>query len=183
MATKIYTKTGDSGETALFGGSRLSKGHLRIHTYGTVDELNSCIGVVRDHLTNDISRNELQIVQSLLFNIGSHLAADPSKPNLWLPPIGLSAIEQLEKSIDDMEAQLTPLKTFILPGGHPTVSFCHVARCVCRRAERYAVTLNENEKVEEIIIKFLNRLSDYLFVLARYISKLNNAEEIAWEPR
>ena len=183
MATKIYTKTGDSGVTALFGGSRLSKGHLRIHAYGTVDELNSHIGVVRDHLTNELLKQELQKIQVQLFNIGAHLATDPSKSNEWLPQLEQSSVDGLEISIDKMQDELKPLKSFILPAGHPTVSFCHVARSVCRRTERYVVTLSENEKVDKIIIQYLNRLSDYLFVLARFIGKLNKVEEILWKPR
>jgi len=180
---KIYTKKGDKGETGLFGGARLSKAHMRIHSYGTVDELNSHIGLVRDHLEDEQLRSELKGIQVTLFTIGSHLATDPSKKNLSLPEINSSAIEALETNIDKMQQELPELKSFILPGGHPTVSNCHIARCVCRRAERYAVALSESEEVNPVIIIYLNRLSDYLFVLARHIGCMNGVEEVKWESR
>jgi len=178
---KIYTKTGDKGTTALFGGTRLPKHHIRIESYGSVDEVNSFIGLVRDHLTDEGLRAELKSVQETLFTVGSHLAADPSKENLWLPAIENSAVELLEKGIDRMEESLEPLKNFILPGGHPTVSHCHVVRCVCRRAERNVVALSEVETVPPILVQYLNRLSDYFFVLARFVGKELGAEEVIWE--
>ncbi len=182
MAFKIYTKTGDKGETSLFGGKRLPKHHIRIESYGTVDELNSFIGVVRDHLGDDSLKKELEVIQNRLFTIGANLASDPDK-QMDTPDILESDISLLEQSMDDMDEQLPPLKNFILPGGHPAVSYCHVARCVCRRAERMVVALAENEPVAEILIRYLNRLSDYLFMLARRIGQLLNAEEIKWTPR
>ena len=177
---KIYTKTGDKGTTALFGGARLPKNHIRIESYGTVDELNSFIGLVRDHLTNEELRGELKSIQETLFTIGSHLAADPSKDNLWIPEIKPTEIELLEKGIDRMQESLEPLKNFILPGGHPVVSHCHVVRCVCRRAERNVVALSEIETIAPILIQYLNRLSDYFFVLARFVGKELGAEEVVW---
>jgi cob(I)alamin adenosyltransferase len=182
MAFKIYTKTGDAGETALFGGKRLPKSHLRIEAYGTVDELNSCIGVVRDSLTDEHFRQVLKDVQDRLFAVGANLATDPSK-NLTPPDVKLADIQVLENEIDSMEANLPPLKNFILPGGHPAVSFCHVARCVCRRAERLVVALNLEEPVEPMVLQYLNRLSDYLFVLSRKIGQDLGAEEVVWKPR
>ncbi|MEM1119879.1 MAG: cob(I)yrinic acid a,c-diamide adenosyltransferase [Bacteroidota bacterium] len=180
---KIYTKTGDKGTTALFGGTRLPKHHIRIESYGTVDELNSFIGLVRDHLTQQDVRSELKIIQETLFTIGSHLAADPSKENLWIPEIEPAEVELLEKGIDRMEASLPSLKNFILPGGHPVVSYCHVVRCVCRRAERNVVALGESEEVAPILSQYLNRLSDYFFVLARFVGKELGAKEVVWESR
>lgn len=180
---KIYTKTGDKGTTALFGGARLPKHHIRIESYGTVDELNSFIGLIRDHLDDDGLRAELKNIQEILFTIGSHLAADPSKENLWIPEIDVKEVTYLEEAIDRMDANLTPLKNFILPGGHPTVSYCHIARCVCRRAERQVVALSELEKVAIIIPQYLNRLSDYFFVLARFITKQLGVEEVVWSQR
>lgn len=177
---KIYTKTGDKGTTALFGGTRLPKHHIRIESYGTVDELNSFIGLVRDHLTDEVLRAELKTIQEILFTIGSHLAADPTKKNLWIPDISATEVEALEKGIDRMEESLSPLKNFILPGGHPVVSHCHIVRCVCRRAERNVVALSEIEKVAPILSQYLNRLSDYFFVLARFVGKKLGAEEVVW---
>ena len=178
---KIYTKTGDKGTTSLFGGARLSKADIRIHSYGNVDELNSYIGLVRDQLNEPELRNELTIIQRVLFSIGSHLAADPDKENLWLPKIDSSEIEMLESSIDKMQNELEPLKHFILPGGAPLISHCHIARCVCRRAERSIVLLSESQEVLPILLEYINRLSDYLFVLGRYIAHLNDVTEIKWE--
>ena len=177
---KIYTKKGDTGTTSLFGGTRLPKHHIRIESYGTVDELNSFIGLVRDHLTDADLKGELKFIQATLFTIGSHLAADPSKENLWIPEIKPSEVSLLEKAIDRMEEELNPLKNFILPGGHPVVSYCHVCRCVCRRAERNVVALGEIERVEPILSQYLNRLSDYFFVLARYVGHRLGAEEVVW---
>jgi cob(I)alamin adenosyltransferase len=182
MAIRIYTKTGDKGDTSLFGGKRLPKSHLRIETYGTVDELNSFIGVLRDSTESEPIRSMLKDIQDRLFTLGANLASDPEKP-LATPDILDSDIEALEKAIDEMTEQLPPLKNFILPGGHTTVSFCHVARCVCRRAERLAVALMLEEPVDEQIIRYLNRLSDYLFVLTRQLSKDLGVEEVIWQPR
>ncbi|NUQ22828.1 MAG: cob(I)yrinic acid a,c-diamide adenosyltransferase [Saprospiraceae bacterium] len=179
---RIYTKTGDKGDTSLFGGKRLPKSHLRIETYGTVDELNSFIGVLRDSTESEPIRSMLKDIQDRLFTLGANLASDPEKP-LATPDILDSDIEALEKAIDEMTEQLPPLKNFILPGGHTTVSFCHVARCVCRRAERLAVALMLEEPVDEQIIRYLNRLSDYLFVLTRQLSKDLGVEEVIWQPR
>jgi cob(I)alamin adenosyltransferase len=189
MSFKIYTKTGDSGETSLLGGTRLPKHHIRIESYGNVDELNSYLGMIRDlHMQIDNSKNSsinsaLLEMQDRLFTIGSHLAADPEKNKMKLPSISEDDVVFLEKEIDKMDEQLPPMKNFILPGGHTTVSFCHIARCVCRRAERSVISLAEIEKVEEIIYKYLNRLSDYLFVLSRKLSQDLSAEETPWRPR
>ena len=182
MAFKIYTKTGDKGETSLFGGKRLLKSHLRIDSYGTVDELNSFLGLVRDQTDDDNVRGMLKEVQDRLFTVGSNLASDPDKP-LATPDLLETDVEVLEKAIDQMNEVLPPLKNFILPGGHPAISTCHVARCVCRRAERLVVALAQEEAVEEIIIRYLNRLSDYLFVLARFLGRQLGAPEIVWQPR
>ncbi|MEZ5056807.1 MAG: cob(I)yrinic acid a,c-diamide adenosyltransferase [Saprospiraceae bacterium] len=182
MAFKIYTKTGDKGETSLFGGKRLPKYHVRIESYGTVDELNSHIGLVRDSIQDKSTRVLLKEIQDRLFTIGSNLASDPAK-NMKIPDLTNADIEMLEKQMDLMEKDLPVLKNFILPGGHPTVSFCHIARCVCRRAERMVVALSEEEQVEPIIMTYLNRLSDYLFMLSRKIALDLGVEEVTWKAR
>ena len=182
MGFKIYTKTGDQGQTSLFGGRRVSKGHLRIDSYGTVDELNSYVGLVRDQLSEDTIRAVLKKIQDRLFTIGANLAADPEK-DLPKPDLLASDIELLEAEMDRMDETLPELRNFILPGGHPTVSFCHVARCVCRRAERLVVVLADEEPVDPIVIQYLNRLSDYLFILSRRIAADLGAEEVTWKPR
>lgn len=179
---KIYTKAGDKGQTSLIGGVKVPKHSDRIHAYGTVDELNSCIGVVRDLYTESTAQETLFKIQNLLFTVGSHLAAHPEKSRMQLPPITETDVEFLEKEMDRMNETLPELMHFILPGGHVASSHCHVARCVCRRAERLVVGLAEVEMVEDIVIKYLNRLSDYLFVLARQISFDNGAEELKWIP-
>ena len=179
---KIYTKTGDKGQTSLFGGARLPKNHIRIEAYGTVDELNSYIGLVRDVAGNEQIKEVLAAIQDRLFTIGSNLASDPSK-DMITPDVYQSDIELLEREIDRMTSELPELRSFILPGGHTTVSFCHIARCVCRRTERMVVALAENEKVELIIIQYLNRLSDYLFTLGRLLAKDLKVEEVTWNPR
>jgi cob(I)alamin adenosyltransferase len=168
MATKIYTKTGDLGKTSLIGGTKVLKSDPRIDAYGTVDELNSYIGLVSDYCTDEQSKNILKEIQDRLFTIGSELACDPQKETKMTPPdLHESDIELLEKEMDQMDAQLPAMKNFILPGGMPAVSFMHVARCVCRRAERCCVNLKEHSgAVDPLIIKYLNRLSDYLFMLA-----------------
>ncbi len=182
MAFKIYTKTGDTGETALFGGRRLPKSHLRIEAYGTVDELNSFIGLLRDVIGNDGYRQILKNIQDRLFTLGANLATDPSK-NIDPPDITSQDIKLLENQIDEMETVLPPLKNFILPGGHTTVSFCHIARTVCRRAERLVVALNLTEPVDPLVLRYLNRLSDYLFVLGRKLGQDLGANEVVWKPR
>lgn len=182
MAFKIYTKTGDEGQTGLFGGMRLPKSHLRIEAYGTVDELNAYIGLLRDVLKNDGLKLDLKKIQDELFTIGARLASDPEK-EMKVPEVQNTAILRLEKAIDTMDSELPPLKNFILPGGHTTVSYCHIARCVCRRAERRVVALGLESSVEPVILQFLNRLSDYLFVLGRKLGKDLNAPEIPWKPQ
>jgi cob(I)alamin adenosyltransferase len=185
MSLKIYTKTGDKGTTSLIGGTKVLKSDLRIEAYGTTDELNSYVGLCRDLLTDEKSRQILQEVQDRLFTIGSSLACDPEKePKMKIPDLEEKDITLLEKEIDRMNETLPPMKNFILPGGHATVSHLHIARCICRRAERCCVRLEmEKKEIESIIIKYLNRLSDYLFVLARYTSHQLKAEEIPWKPR
>ncbi len=182
MAFKIYTKTGDLGETALFGGKRLPKSHLRIEAYGTVDELNSFIGLVKDVVQDQATQQILKEIQDRLFTIGANLATDPSK-NISPPDILDADIQVLENEMDRMDESLPVLKNFILPGGHTSVSFCHIARCVCRRAERLVVALNLEEPVEPLVIKYLNRLSDYLFVLARKIGQDLGVGEVVWKNR
>lgn len=183
MAFKIYTKTGDKGHTSLIGGTRVPKFDIRIEAYGTVDELNSFIGLIRDQAIDKRSVDTLLEVQDRLFTIGSLLAADPEKNKMTLPQIAENDIEFLEKEIDAMNEHLPEMKSFVLPGGHTTVSFCHIARCVCRRAERCVLRLNEEQPVSELIYKYLNRLSDYLFVLSRHITQTLNAPETPWKPR
>jgi cob(I)alamin adenosyltransferase len=185
MAMKIYTKTGDRGTTSLIGGTKVSKSHLRIDAYGTVDELNSWIGVVSDHTTDETLKGILKEIQDRLFTIGSSLACDPEKePKLKIPDLHEGDITFLEGEIDRMNAVLPEMKSFVLPGGAPAVSFAHVARCVCRRAERLCVALQEVDlEVEDLVLKYLNRLSDHLFMLARYIGHQQGAEEIKWKAR
>ena len=185
MAIKIYTKTGDKGTTSLLGGTKVSKSHIRIDTYGTVDELNSYIGLLKDQFDHKRSAEILKEVQDRLFTIGSSLACDPDKePGLKLPGLKEEDVSLLEKEIDSMNEVLPPMKSFILPGGHPTVSTAHVVRCVCRRAERLCVAMQEQELfVDALVIKYLNRLSDYLFILARFIAHELKVEEIPWSPR
>ena len=194
MAFKIYTKTGDKGETSLFGGARVPKSHIRVEAYGTVDELNSYIGLITDLITTPQYKTVLKEVQDRLFTIGSILATEPSK-QMKTPDLKKEDIQLLENEIDAMDAQLPPLKNFILPGGHSTVSFCNIARTVCRRAERLVINLvllekeegqpinPNNELGQALSIQYLNRLSDYLFILGRKIAKDLGAEEILWKPR
>lgn len=183
MAFKIYTKTGDKGLTGLIGGTRIPKYDIRIEAYGTVDELNSYVGLIRDQAIDENSRTVLIEIQDRLFTIGSLLAADPEKNKMVLPQISEPDIELLEKEIDAMNEHLPEMKFFVLPGGHTTISFCHIARCVCRRAERCVLRLNEVHQVNELTYKYLNRLSDYLFVLSRKLVIDNNAIETPWKPR
>ncbi len=180
---KIYTKTGDDGTTMLFGGGRVPKSHIRIEAYGTVDELNSFIGLIRDQNINVHHKEVLKTIQDRLFTLGANLATNPGKNNAKTPDLLEADIEQLEQEIDDMNAQLPDLKHFVLPGGHTTVSYCHLARCVCRRTERLTVLLAANEPVDNILVRYLNRLSDYLFVLGRKLSQELNIDEIIWNPR
>lgn len=185
MAFRVYTKTGDKGSTGLIGGSRVPKDHIRIEAYGTVDELNSYLGVVSDLVQNATVSAWILEIQDRLFTVGSSLATDPDKaPKMKLPDLHEADIEWLEQRIDEMDDQLPQMKSFILPGGHIAASQAHVARCVCRRAERLCVHMhNNNEFVAAVVTKYLNRLSDFLFVLARYIGWLNKAQEIPWRPR
>lgn len=180
---KIYTKKGDTGETSLIGGTRVAKHHIRVEAYGTTDELNVCIGLIADQKIETHYKNILGEIQDRLFTIGAELASDPERSNMKVPDLHEADIELLEGEIDRMEEKLEPLKNFILPGGHTTVSFCHLARVVCRRAERIVSHLNENEPVPPLIIKYLNRLSDYLFVLSRQLSRDLEVDEIPWKPR
>lgn len=185
MAIKIYTKTGDQGKTSLIGGTKVAKNNIRIDAYGTIDELNSFIGLTADHLGDVHSKGILKEIQDRLFTIGSSLACDPDKePALRIPDLKEGDIVLLEKEIDAMNEVLAPMKSFILPGGHVAISTTHVTRCVCRRAERLCVNMMENNLfVEPLVIKYLNRLSDYLFVLARFAGHLLKVEDIPWKPR
>ncbi|MBO9572541.1 MAG: cob(I)yrinic acid a,c-diamide adenosyltransferase [Chitinophagaceae bacterium] len=193
MSTKIYTKTGDLGKTSLIGGTKVPKSNIRIETYGTVDELNSFIGLVNDHLVQSVKYTPanlqpsaiLREIQDRLFTVGSSLACDPEKePRMKLPDLKEEDVLLLEQQMDKMNEELKPMKAFILPGGDVAVSTAHVARCVCRRAERHCVQMQEeNLFIDPLVIKYLNRLSDYLFVLARYIAHLKGVEETEWKPR
>jgi cob(I)alamin adenosyltransferase len=184
MAIKIYTKTGDKGETSLIGGTRVPKHHIRIEAYGTVDELNSHIGLVRDLITETHAQFNLLVeVQDRLFTMGSILAADPEKNKMKLPELKESDIEFLEKAIDGMDKVLPPMKHFVLPGGHVTISQTHIARCICRRAERNVLHLHETSPVNDLTFKYLNRLSDYLFTLSRQLALDYKAKETPWLPR
>ena len=187
---KVYTKTGDKGTTALFGGTRVPKHHIRIESYGTVDELNSYIGLIRDQEIDPRSKEILIHIQNKLFTVGAILATDPEKQvlksgkeRLNIPKVDEEEIALLETEMDAMDAKLPPMTHFVLPGGHTTVSYCHIARCVCRRAERLAAQLHEQEPIDERVLMYLNRLSDYLFVLARMLSYQLQAEEIKWIPK
>jgi cob(I)alamin adenosyltransferase len=185
MALKIYTKTGDKGTTSLIGGTKVLKSHRRIEAYGTTDELNSFIGLCIDYLKSNSIQNVLPEIQDRLFTIGSALACDPDKETkLKIPDLKAEDITLLETEIDTMNEKLPPMKSFILPGGHKAVSVLHITRCVCRRAERCCVRLQKKkEEVEPLIIQYLNRLSDYLFVLSRFTANKLGAEEIPWKPR
>ena len=187
---KIYTKTGDKGTTALFGGTRVPKHHIRIESYGTVDELNSHLGLIRDQNIDQHHKEFLMHIQDRLFTVGATLATDPKKAvlksgkeRLNIPKVSEADIKRLEDEMDTMNEALPEMTHFVLPGGHQTVSFCHIARCVCRRAERLASALNDLEPFQPETLMYLNRLSDYLFVLARKLSKDLQAEEIQWIPQ
>lgn len=186
---KIYTKTGDKGLTSLFGGSRVLKSDLRIESYGTIDELNSNIGLLRDNLTQVSLKNNLLKIQNQLFTIGAMLATNPDKKTLKngkdrlnIPTINSKDVFYLEHQIDKLNANLPEMTHFIIPGGHPIVSSCHISRTICRRAERSIVALKENSFVENAIVEYINRLSDYLFVLARKLTLIYKAEEVFWIP-
>ncbi|WP_142785560.1 cob(I)yrinic acid a,c-diamide adenosyltransferase [Changchengzhania lutea] len=186
---KIYTKTGDKGTTALFGGTRVPKHHIRIESYGTVDELNSHLGLIRDQDIHQNYKDLIVHIQDRLFTVGAILATDPEKAilkngkaRLNIPKISEENINLLEKEMDSMNDALPPMTHFVLPGGHQTVSFCHIARCVCRRAERLATALNDMQPIDPKALMYLNRLSDYLFVLARKLSYDLQANEIKWIP-
>ena len=180
---KIYTKTGDKGQTSLIGGVRVPKYHLRIESYGTIDELNSFIGLVRDQEVDKHDKEVLKEIQDRLFTIGSSLASDPEKSRMKIPELRREDVELLEMEIDRMNEKLPELKHFILPGGNTAVSFCHAARSICRRAERVTVHLAEQSSVDELIIIYLNRLSDYLFVLSRMLCFNHGIVENVWHPR
>ncbi|WP_100611938.1 cob(I)yrinic acid a,c-diamide adenosyltransferase [Confluentibacter lentus] len=187
---KIYTKTGDTGTTALFGGTRVPKHHIRIESYGTIDELNSHLGLIRDQDIDSLYKDILINIQDKLFTVGAILATDPEKAilkngkeRLNIQKISDEDIELLEQEIDSMNDVLPPMTHFVLPGGHQTVSFCHITRCVCRRAERLTAALNDLEPVEPNALIYLNRLSDYLFVLARKLTYDLQADEIKWIPK
>ncbi|GGH19783.1 cob(I)yrinic acid a,c-diamide adenosyltransferase [Mucilaginibacter phyllosphaerae] len=180
---KIYTKTGDKGYTSLIGGTRVPKHHLRIESYGTVDELNSYIGLIRDQQMSEYDKDVLKQIQDRLFTIGSSLAADPEKSKMQIPDLHLADIELLEQEMDRMNETLPQLRHFILPGGNNTISYCHIARCVCRRAERLSVHLAEESTVDEKVNIYLNRLSDYLFTLARMVAHTDKVPENQWIPR
>ncbi len=186
---KIYTKTGDKGITSLFGGTRVPKHHIRIEAFGAIDELNSYIGLVRDQKIDNSIANKLITIQSELFTIGAMLATPAEKQllkngkeKLHIEKLDKNSVIHLENEIDAMNETLPTMKHFVLPGGHTTVSFCHIARCVCRRAERTVTLLSENSEINQEIIIYLNRLSDYLFVLARKLTFNNKATEIKWIP-
>jgi cob(I)alamin adenosyltransferase len=181
---KIYTRTGDKGQTSLIGGTRVLKFHPRIEVYGTIDELNSYIGLIRDQDIDAHFRDVLLEIQDRLFTAESIIALDPgAKTPVKLPELHDNDITFLEQEIDRMNEALPELSSFILPGGHPVVSYCHIARCVCRRAERHAIRLAQSQTVEEKVIQYLNRLSDFLFVLARRLGKDFNATETPWKAR
>ncbi|MDN3688139.1 cob(I)yrinic acid a,c-diamide adenosyltransferase [Cyclobacterium jeungdonense] len=179
---KIYTKTGDKGQTSLLGGTRVNKSHLRIDAYGTIDELNAHLGFLRDQDVNQKRAEKLSIIQDRLFVVGAMLATDPEKNAVKIPHLKKEDVLFLEAEIDQMESGLPPLKNFILPGGHPVVSYAHIARTVCRRAERAIILLSESSAVDELIPEYINRLSDYLFVLGRQLALELQIQEITWRP-
>jgi len=185
MSFKIYTKTGDKGTTSLIGGVRVPKNHIRIESYGTIDELNSYLGVVNDTTQHEKISVWIKEIQDRLFTIGSVLATAPNKEiSMKLPDVHVEDVQWLEQLIDEMNEQLPEMRSFILPGGHLAASSCHVARCVCRRAERICVAMLElNEEVPDLVIQYLNRLSDFLFVLARFIAHENGAADVPWTAR
>ncbi|MGB0888381.1 MAG: cob(I)yrinic acid a,c-diamide adenosyltransferase [Vicingaceae bacterium] len=180
---KVYTKTGDKGQTSLFGGKRVPKHDIRIDAYGTVDELNSYIGLIRDQDIDKRSIETLIEIQDRLFTLGSILATEPGNTKVKVPQLCQEDILLLENEIDAMNEHLPEMRSFVLPGGHTTVSYCHITRCVCRRAERLISHLSENEEIDVLVLQYLNRLSDYLFVLARKIVIDKDVKEVEWKPR
>ena len=182
MSFKIYTKTGDQGETALFGGKRVLKSHLRVDAYGTIDELNAFIGALADINTEATTGEVLKTIQHRLFSIGAHVASDPVK-HPPTPDIVTADLDLLEQQIDLMELELPALKNFILPGGHPVVSAAHLCRTVCRRAERLVVALHQDEPLDPLVLQYLNRLSDFFFVLGRFLGHRLGAVEVIWSTR
>lgn len=181
---KIYTKTGDTGKTSLVGGTRISKGDLQIESYGTVDELNSWIGVLRDLPVNESRKDILKEIQDRLFTIGADLASESEiVKQKKVPDLFDADVEFLENAMDKMNEEIPPLRAFVLPGGDMAVSYAHVARTVCRRAERNIIRLSEVTEVNPLVIRYLNRLSDYLFVVSRKITQELGTEEVAWKPR
>ncbi len=185
MAIRIYTKTGDQGNTSLIGGTKVPKSHVRIEAYGTIDELNSWMGLLSDQFEHAETRHLLKEIQDRLFTIGSSLACDPEKePKMKIPDLKEGDLVLLENQIDQYAAILPEMRSFILPGGHVAVSTAHIVRCVCRRAERHCVGLSESGQfVDPLVIRYLNRLSDYLFMLARFIGHTFKVEEVKWRPR
>jgi cob(I)alamin adenosyltransferase len=181
---KIYTRTGDKGDTGLLGGARVPKDHLRIEAYGTVDELNSHLGMLRD-LAGPLHAEQITGIQNMLFAIGSRLASSSNEEatRFKVPQVGDADVIALEQLMDTLDAELEPMRNFILPGGHPTVSQAHICRTVCRRAERRVVQLAAGEDIPEAVIRYLNRLSDLLFVMARHLGKVNGVADIPWKPR
>lgn len=180
---KIYTRTGDEGQTSLLGGTRVPKYHLRIESYGTVDELNSWMGIIRAQTTDETLLKTLEHIQETLFTAGSLLATDPAKNKVKIPGLVEEDVTLLENEMDRMDKELPALKNFILPGANTAEAQCHVARCVCRRAERLVTHLAHEEEVSALVVKYLNRLSDYLFMLGRYVAHSAGAKEIPWRPR
>lgn len=180
---KVYTKKGDKGTTGLIGGTRVLKSSLRIEAYGTVDELNSYLGLIRDQNITKEYVEQLLEIQDRLFTIGSSLAADPEKSKMKIPDLLETDVHSLENWMDEMDKSLPEMKNFVLPGGHTTVSYTHIARCVCRRAERIIVNLGQHDFVADLVVTYINRLSDYLFVLSRKLTFDLKAEEHPWHPR
>jgi cob(I)alamin adenosyltransferase len=180
---KIYTKTGDKGTTALIGGKRVLKNHIRIEAYGTADELISYLALIRDYDVKQEHKDFILNIQEDLMVISSILAADCDDCLSKLPRLSPDSIVKLETEIDRLDSTLEPLKTFIIPGGHIAVSTCHVARTICRRLERVVITLNDNSPISDVIIKYINRLSDYLFTLARSVAADKKIKDIIWKPK
>ena len=180
---KVYTKKGDAGETALLGGRRVSKSHMRIEAYGTLDELNAFVGLLRDHVSLENTIEQLLEIQDRIFTIGSHMAMDKEDSKMKLPDIRKTDITDLEQWIDKMEAELEPMRSVVLPGGHVTLSYCHVARPVCRRVERATVSLAHEEHINPDILSYINRLSDYFFMLGRFLAKSLEIKETPWQPK
>src|SRR5690554_92506 len=179
----VYTKTGDKGTTGLIGGTRVPKDHYRLEAYGTVDELNAHIGMIRSYPIDEVSKLTLIRIQDILFTVGSYLATDDQVSDLRNRlKTEESEIELLERQMDKMEAALPPLRHFVLPGGHPAVAQCHITRTVCRRAERRIVAMSAHTEVNEWVVRYINRLSDYFFVLSRHLANYFNIEEIRWVP-